>query len=1178
MSTSGGPKDEAEVDPVLADWVAELADRFQCGAPLDLDEFARRDPGRTVELRQMLLAIAMMADLAESPERAEGRAGAAPGGLHPYVELDQLGDYRIVREVGRGGMGIVYEAQQISLNRRVALKVLPFVSALDPRQLKRFEIEALAAAGLYHPHIVPVYAVGYEGGVPYYSMQFIEGQSLADVIRGARDRRRREPRRERTAGAAQGGDGSRPAHPQPSEGSAQAGAVPWAVPALAGKDPARLAAEFGLQASEALEHAHRNGVLHRDIKPSNLLIDRAGCLWVTDFGLARVLGETNLTNTGDLLGTLRYMSPEQVRGRNAEIDRRTDIYSLGATLYELLTLEQAFMGDDRQELQRRISLEEPRPPRRVNPEIPADLETIVLRAMAKEPADRYPTAQALAEDLRRFLARRPILARRPGALGRWVRWAKRRQRAAAAVAATLVAVAVVTTAIALLSNAWLRRHNDLLRRALDRADSLASEARAQRAKAERSEWLARRHLYASRLRLARAEWGVAHVERAQELLYEMRPEPGAPDPREFAWHYLWRLTQREVTLLWAHRAAVYAVAVSPDGKTIASGDVQGKVILWDLVPGPPRAVLTGHSQATVHRLAFSPDGRTLATGAAEPSRPGEVCLWDVPTARLVARLPGRRRAVELLQFAPDGATLACRGLGDADRCDLELWDLAGGRDCPSLRETLRGVDAVTFSPDRRHWATAHREGKIVLRDSASGGRPVLPGRGSASRLTFSPDGRTLAAALTSGGVGLWDVREGRDCSPHEQPAAPVPFVAFGLGGSALVEYSDQSNLLTIVNFLNRSCEQKKVAGRLAAIAVSPGGRSLAAGGDQQQATLWDLTGGRGPLTYRGRMRGVHALAFTPDGRSVVLGCEDPAVRVWHLGGDARPDRVAGHDAEVWALAFTRDGTTLASAGDDHTVKLWDPASGRLRATLRGHGQLVTSLAASPDGRVLASGGFDRAVRLWELPDGRPLPTLTGHTDVVRAVAFSPFGDEVASASSDRTVRIWELGTGRQRLVLRGHSDVVRAVAFAPGGPFLASGANDRTVRIWDPFSGAEIKTLDCPNVVVAVAFSPDGASLAAADEKGAITVWAVGSWSPRLTIKGPEAEVRCLAFSPDDRTLAAGYSDRSVRLWDPLTGQDLLLLEGHSNTVGALAFSPDGRTLASGGFDGAVRLWHADPD
>jgi tetratricopeptide (TPR) repeat protein/tRNA A-37 threonylcarbamoyl transferase component Bud32 len=403
-------------DPILDELLAEFANKLQSGERVDVNAYAEEHPEYAARLRELLPAMQMLVAFECS---VHGGDGLPPGEADKRDAVPgELGDFRIVREVGRGGMGVVYEAQQISLNRRVALKVLPFAAALDARQLQRFKNEAQAAACLHHQNIVPVYGIGCERAVHFYAMQFIEGQTLAELIAGPR---------------------------------VQPAAATLAVATLSTErsldSPAffRAVARLGMQAAEALEHAHQLGVIHRDVKPGNLLVDVRGNLWITDFGLAHCQSQTGLTMTGDLVGTLRYMSPEQALGNRAGVDHRTDIYSLGATLYEMLTLEPAVRGSDRQELLRQIASEETRPPRQLNKTIPADLETIVLRAIEKNPDERFATAQQLADDLQRFLKDEPIRARRPTLLHRLKKWARRHKPMVWAVAVCVV-VSVVALA------------------------------------------------------------------------------------------------------------------------------------------------------------------------------------------------------------------------------------------------------------------------------------------------------------------------------------------------------------------------------------------------------------------------------------------------------------------------------------------------------------------------------------------------------------------------------------------------------------------------------------------------------------------------------------------------------------------------------------------------------------
>jgi serine/threonine protein kinase len=421
-------------------------------------EFCQRYPDIAGRLAECLDGLDFVNAAARELDPVDPEPGAPPAtGIR---EGARLGDYLLLREIGRGGMGVVYEAEQLSLGRRVALKVLPLATALDPRHLQRFKNEAQAAAGLHHPHIVPVYAVGSEAGVHYYAMQFIDGQTLAAAIRDLRHGAGlgdSEPISiawppETNGSAAAEEQGSTATLP-PTE-SPGAGAEGRATTIISSDGSHRssaffrAAARLTLQAAEALEHAHQMGVVHRDIKPANLLVDDRGNVWVTDFGLAFFRRDAGLTQSGALLGTLRYMSPEQALAKRGLVDHRTDIYSLGVTLYELLTLEVAFPGADRQEMVRQVTQDEPRPLCRINPAIPTDLETIVLKAMTKEPEGRYATAQELADDLRRFLCDEPIRARRATLGQRLTKWVRRHPavfRSAAVLGVTLVACLAIST-------------------------------------------------------------------------------------------------------------------------------------------------------------------------------------------------------------------------------------------------------------------------------------------------------------------------------------------------------------------------------------------------------------------------------------------------------------------------------------------------------------------------------------------------------------------------------------------------------------------------------------------------------------------------------------------------------------------------------------------------------------
>jgi len=464
----------SEVEPSLASLpedqqrrLAEIVEGYMVareeGLAPDPAEYLARHPDLAEPLRAYLESVDFL------HQAALGVDGGRTTPVEAVTSEKRLGDYQLIREIGRGGMGVVYEARQISLDRRVALKVLPFAAVLDRKQIARFRNEAQAAARLQHPHIVPVYAVGCERGVHYYAMQYVEGRSLDRAIRELSSLRpgdRRAPR-------------SNDVTPAPTAATTAPGksrTTPAALCSVHGTQQGayfRMVAELGVQAAEALQHAHECGIVHRDVKPSNLLLDTEGTLWVTDFGLARLPIDSELTGTGDVLGTLRYMSPEQGQGRAALVDRRTDVYSLGMTLYELLTLRAPFQASDRHELLRRIEHEEPSPPRRLCPAIPVDLETIVQKAIAKSPDQRYDTAADLGDDLRRFLDGQTVRARRPTLLDRGAKWTRRHQATVAGALGVLVLAVVGLACGAVL----LAREHHRTKAALDQAEANYAQVR-----------------------------------------------------------------------------------------------------------------------------------------------------------------------------------------------------------------------------------------------------------------------------------------------------------------------------------------------------------------------------------------------------------------------------------------------------------------------------------------------------------------------------------------------------------------------------------------------------------------------------------------------------------------------------------------------------------------------------
>jgi WD40 repeat protein/serine/threonine protein kinase len=1158
------------------DLVAEIVVLLEAGKVVDLESITVEYLQHREQLEQLLPTLEAIVDLGHATAPDDTKSAQEERRPEAEASSHTLGDFRIVREIGRGGMGVVYEAEQLSLGRRVALKVLPFAAMLDKQQLARFKNEARAAATLDHPNIVAIHSIGVERGVHYYAMQLIEGQSLAQVVE--------QLRRQNDVGCSMLDVGLRQAatiqhptssiqhpissiqhpasniqHPASSieHPTSRIDTQPVArlttVPDFNTRDYFRAIAQLGIQAAEALDHAHQNGILHRDIKPANLLVDDTGKLWITDFGLARMEQDAGMTMTGDILGTLRYMSPEQALAKRVVVDHRSDIYSLGVTLYELLTLQPAFTGDDRQELLRQIAFEEPRKLRLISPRIPQDLETIILKSTEKNPADRYGTAQQLANDLRRFLRDQSILARRPSLNQRAIKFGRRHHRFLATLFVGLI-LGVVGLAVS----------TAIVAGALSRARHAEKQVVAERDRFRNQRDVAEANLYVADVRLAHAEWKQPHLEGVDKLLNAHLPRAGDTDLRGWEWHYVRSLCSREIATLRSHSSSIQSVAWSPDGQRLATASGDHTVKVWDAVKFQELATLRGH-QNLIRYVSWSPDGSKLAsTGWDKTLR-----VWDVATQSAFA-ITASDKYLQCVTWSQDGKRLASCG----DDGLVKVWDATSGTELQRLEGHKDLVWQVAWSPDGQRLASVsnyvHPDIRIWNADTGKQVHEQLNAhRSSIISVAWSPDGKQLVTASMDQTVKVWDTAswESRTLTGHK--------------------------------------------GTVTSVSWNPDGSMIASGGIDGLIMLWDPNGQKPLRMLRGHRGGVSSIHWRKDGKRLASGSADATAKIWDPNNDQEFTRFETAGGMVWSP----DGAQLAAIVGDpansarFNLQVYDavtvrPVGGPIglfdapqSSDTEVNWSAIDTLAWSPSGQHIAYGLSIKhepramVIKVLDIHTRTVVRTLPIHVETqvgtgeIRSVAWSPNSRYLAAGlfvDDYYPVLLWDMSTGERIAELSSHLEPLESVAWSPDGSRLATASWDNIVKIWDTATWREIMQLNRhPGDVEtwaggahSVAWSPDGSALAAGSIRGWVVVWDPSTGRELLSFAAHTAQIRSIAFSPDGQRLATASKDHVVKIWDMNDGKHLLTLSGHHSMVHDVAWSADGMRLLSSGYDEHL-LWDA---
>jgi len=1077
-------------------------------------------------------------DLVQTLSHNDGVAVA-----RPTHESSQIGPYKLLQKLGEGGMGTVWMAEQEKpVRRRVAIKLIKN-AITDKQVIARFEAERQALSMMDHPSIARVLDAGTsESGNPFFVMELVRGIAINEYC----DRNKLTPDQ-------------------------------------------RL--EIFVPVCKAVQHAHQKGVIHRDLKPSNVLVqmqDGEPVAKVIDFGLVKALDQsqrltdkTMFTEFGQVVGTLQYMSPEQATMDAMSVDTRTDIYSLGVMLYELLagstpvekeTLEQnamlrvleAIREKDPPKPSHRLSsageklttISELRQiqPTRLQQILRGELDWIVMKALEKDRTRRYESASAFAQDIDNYLNGDAVQARPQSSWYQLQKFARKNKGLVASIVAIglLLLAGIAGTSFGLVqANLKTAESIEERKRAdveKDRAEENANRALEMESVAAVEAERAQKSEAKANFQLAIARWDAGRTGEAREQLQLI--------PEKYRESFEWNLCNRQFLgsdlTLYGHSKSVNCVSLSPDGQWIVSGGEDKSIKLWSQVTGAEICTFRGHTEG-VHGVAFSPDGTRIVSGSGDST----VKLWDVQNKREIATLEGHEDSVSGVAFSPDGQQILS-GSWDGD---VILWETGTGK------ELKRFVGRTDDDNDVRFY---RKKGASVRKNSR------------VTCVQFSLNGLQVAAGRMNDNIDLWNTKTGQKMyriDSYERRDdwrfdTAISDISFSPDGTQFASRSQSKVRLWDLKTGEEVLENNWSPSVGKGVAYSPDGTWVASGNRDGRILVKDTKTGKEIYSLKGHSNDVMTIVFNVDGSRIISGGADGTVKVWDVKNGSCNFGVEPQKYS-WALAFSDDGSKFASGSGVGEVTIWNSQTRKKISTFGEIGVGIQSADFSPSGEYIATGNQDDSAKIWSVETGKLLRTLRGHKDSVRGVEFSPDGKWIATGSADFTAKIWDLETGKIVHSLEGHGFNVTCLNFSPNGKKLLTGAWDDHAVLWDLETGEQELAVWCHHrAVSSVAFSPDGKKFACGNTFGVLSVWDAKNGQELYFRQAHPREVFSVAFTSNGTRIVTGSDDDTIKFWEADTGREIYTL--HTEASKLTEFSPDGQQMVSSNSDESLEVWDAN--